>query len=178
MKTIILLVSLLTVAQCARSVPYTTYSWVSLSGTEMSGGWDIDSESYAAGHKASIDTHLSLSFADISMRDYINPYFVLSEDRSSLFVSGTWNYLLTFSYITFQTDENGVISWTGGPRSFGGVPAETYSGSGFFRNLLVDETTSVPDSGNSMALLLVGLGALAGAGKLGSLLGRRTHGSR
>ena len=159
MKNIILLVSLLTFAQCARSVPYTTYSWVSLSGTTMSGQWDIDSESYAAGHKASIDTHLSLSFADISMRDYFNPYFVLSEDRSSLFVTGTWNYLLTFSYITFQTDESGIISWTGGPRSFGGVPAEVYSGTGFFRNLVVDETSAVPDSGNSMALLLVGLGS-------------------
>jgi hypothetical protein len=171
MKKIILLVSLLTFAQYARSVPYTTYSWVSLSGTTMTGQWDIDSESYAAGQKASIDTHLSLSFADISMRDYVNPYFVLSEDRSSLFVSGTWNYLLTFSYITFQTDENGIISWTGGPRSFGGLPAETYSGTGFFRNVLVNETTSVPDSGNSMALLLVGLGALACVGKFSSRLG-------
>src|SRR4026207_1968241 len=174
MKNIILLVSLLTFVQCAQSVPYTTYSWVSLSGTTMAGGWDIDSESYAAGHKASIDTHLSLSFADISMRDYINPYFVLSEDRSTLSVSGTWTYLLTFSYITFQTDVNGIVSWTGGPRSFGGEPAAIYSGTGFFRNLLVGETTSVPDSGSSMALLLVGLGALAGAGKFGPLLGRKT----
>jgi len=172
MKTMILLVSLLTFAQCARSVPYTTYSWVSLSGTTMSGQWDIDSESYAAGHKASIDTHLSLSFADISMRDYLNPYFVLSEDRSFLFVSGTWNYLLTFSYITFQTDENGIISWTGGPR-FGG-PAEIYSGTGFFRNRLVgEEGVPVPDSANSMALLLVGLGTLAGVRKFTFLSGRR-----
>jgi hypothetical protein len=171
MKNMILLVSLLTFAQCAQSVPYTTYSWVNLSGTTMAGQWDIDSESYAAGHKASIDTHLSLSFDGISMRDYTNPYFVLSEDRSCLLVSGTWNYLLTFSYITFQTDENGIISWIGGARSFG---AETYSGTGFFRG----ETTSVPDSGNSMALLLVGLGVLAGVGKFSPLLRGRTHGSR
>src|SRR5688500_1309860 len=116
MKNIILLVSVLTFVQCAQSVPYTTYTWVSLSGTTMAGLFDIDSASYEAGYKSSIDTHLSLSFADISMRDYLNPYFVLSEDRSFLSVSGTWNYLLTFSYITFQTDENGIISWTGGPR--------------------------------------------------------------
>jgi hypothetical protein len=174
MKNIVLLISVLTFAQYAQAIEYTTYTWVSLSGTTMTGGWNVDSESYEAGHKASIDTHLSLSFADISMRDYANPYFVLSEDRSSLSVSGTWNYLLTFSYITFQTDANGITSWTGGPRSFGGVPAQTYSGTGFFRNLLVGETIPVPDSGNSMALLLVGLGVLAGVGKFNSLAGRRT----
>ena len=176
MKNMMLLISLLAFVQCAQSVPYTTYSWVSLSGATMTGEWDIDSESYAAGQKASIDTHLSVSFADISMRDYANPYFVLSEDRSCLFVSGTWNYLLTFSYITFETDENGIITWTGGPRSFGDVPGETYSGTGFFRN--VDETIPVPDSGHSMALLLVGLGVLAGVGKFSHLSARRTHGSR
>ena len=172
MKNIIWLVSLLTFAQCAQAIPYTTYSWVSLSGTTMSGAWEIDRESYDAGYKASIDTHLSLAFAGTSMHDYINPAFVLSEDRSFLFVSGTWNYLLTFSYITFQTDENGIISWTGGPR-FGG-PSEIYSGTGFFRNRLVgEEGVPVPDSANSMALLLVGLGALAGVRKFTFLSGRR-----
>lgn len=175
MKNLALLITVLVFAQCAQAIEYTTYTWVNLSGTTMTGEWKIDSASYDAGYKSSIDTHLSLSFADISMSDYFNPYFTLSQDRSSLFVTGTWNYLLTFSYITFQTDANGIISWTGGPRSFGGEPAEVYSGTGFFRNLLVgEEGVRVPDSGNSLALLFVGLGVLAGVRKFSSLAGRGT----
>src|SRR5688572_10229331 len=119
MKNLVLLITVLVLDQCAQAIEYTTYTWVNLSGTTMTGEWDIDSASYNAGYKSSIDTHLSLSFADISMSDYFNPYFVLSQDRSSLFVTGTWNDLATLSYITFQTDQTGIISWTGGPR-FGG----------------------------------------------------------